>query len=86
MFAFAFPLFYLLKPGYIGTAIVIGFILLVILSQPAITFLGEYLTPIVQFFASASTTILYLSSAGILIVLYAASWLISQMIYQRKAF
>lgn len=86
LFSFAFPLFYLLKSGHIGTAIVIGFVFVFVLSQLAMTFFGEHLTQIVQFFSSVSTTALYLSCAGIIIVLYAASWLISQMIYQRKAF
>jgi len=86
LFAIAFPLFYLLKPGHIGTAIVIGFVLVFILSQVTMTFLEKHLTSIVQFLSSASTPSLYISVAGIIIVLYAASWLISQMIYQRKAF
>lgn len=86
LFAIAFPLFYLLKPGHIGTAIVIGFVLVVVLSQVTMTFLEEHLTSIVQFLSSASTPALYISSAGIIIMLYAASWLFSQMIYQRKAF
>ncbi|WP_152655953.1 ABC-2 transporter permease [Oceanobacillus sp. CFH 90083] len=86
MFAFAFPLFYLLKPGHIGTAVTIGFILLVILMGPVITFFEEYLTPAVNFLSSVSTSLLYLSSVGVITVLYAASWLISQVIYQRKAF
>ncbi|WP_040983200.1 ABC-2 transporter permease [Oceanobacillus jeddahense] len=83
LFAIAFPLFYLLKPGHIGTAIVIGFVLVFVLSQVTMTF---HLTSIVQFLSSVSTPALYISIAGIIIVLYAVSWLISQIIYQRKAF
>ncbi|MFD1065021.1 ABC-2 transporter permease [Oceanobacillus locisalsi] len=86
MFAFAFPLFYLLKPGHIGTVVTIGFVLIVVLSGPIIRFIGEYVTPIVDFFSNTSTVAIYGSGAGIIAVLYAASWLFSQVIYQRKAF
>ncbi|WP_080875650.1 ABC-2 transporter permease [Oceanobacillus timonensis] len=86
LFALAFPLFYLLKPGHIGTAVVIGIVLLAILSGPATRFIGEYVTPVADFFANTSTVTLYGSGLGIIAVLYAASWLCSHVIYQRKAF
>lgn len=86
LFAFTFPLFYLLKPGHIGTAVTIGFILIVVLSGPATRLVGEYFTPVVDFFSNTSTVALYGSGLGIIAVLYAASWLISHVIYQRKAF
>ncbi|WP_368654931.1 ABC-2 transporter permease [Ornithinibacillus sp. 4-3] len=84
--AIAFPLFYILKPGYIGTAVLIGFIFLVVVMPPIIRFLGKHLTAITEFFTSLSTTTLYLTGSVIAIGLYLISWLFSQFIYQRKAF
>lgn len=84
--AFAFPLFYILKPAYIGIAIFIGMIVLAIGFQPASRLLAKHLTTMTDFIASLSTTTLYLSSAAIAIGLYLLSWTASQLIYQRKVF
>ncbi|GGP13037.1 ABC-2 transporter permease [Oceanobacillus neutriphilus] len=86
LFSFSFPLFYLLKPGNIGTAVTIGFILFVVLSGPTVMFFEEYLTPVVDFLMNVSSFAIYLSGAGIITALYAISWIISQIIYQRKTF
>ena len=84
--AFTFPLFYILKPGYIGTAVLGGFILLAIVIPPIFLFLAEYLTAITEFFTSLSTTMIYLSGATISIIIYLTSWRVSQTLYQRKVF
>jgi len=84
--ALAFPLFYILKPGYIGVAVMVGFILSVIVLPPLFRFLAEHLTAITDFIAGMSTIALYLSGAAISIGLYLISWLVSQFIYQRKVF
>ncbi|WP_438350624.1 ABC-2 transporter permease [Paenibacillus sp. FA6] len=84
--AFAFPLFYILKPGYIGMAILIGLIFFAVVLPPIFRFLAEHLTTITDFLTSLSTTTLYLSGAAISISLYLISWMVSQFIYQRKVF
>ncbi|GIN74545.1 permease [Bacillus sp. J14TS2] len=84
--AFVFPLFYILKPGYIGTAVLIGVILSAVILPPIIRFLAEHLTTITDFLTSQSAATLYGSGAVIAIVLYLLSWMVSQFMYQRKAF
>lgn len=84
--AFAFPLFNILKPGYIGIAILIGVLFCAVVVPPIFRFLAEHLTTITDFLTSLSTTTLYLSGAAISISLYLISWMVSQFIYQRKVF
>ncbi|WP_152655955.1 ABC-2 transporter permease [Oceanobacillus sp. CFH 90083] len=84
--AFAFPLFYILKPAYIGVAVLIGTIVLALGFQPASRFFMEHMTVITDFLVSTSTTTLYLIGAATSIGLYLISWMISQFIYQRKVF
>jgi len=84
--AFTFPLFYILKPGYIGTAIMIGFLVFSFALSSIVPFVTENLTVIIHFFASLSTLTLYLSGAMIALSLYIISWLVSQFIYERKVF
>ncbi|WP_066196192.1 ABC-2 transporter permease [Gracilibacillus timonensis] len=84
--ALTFPLFYILKRGYISTVVVISFIVFVFISGPIIQLLEIDLQGIINFFTSISTATLYLSGAVITIGLYLISWLVSQFIYQRKAF
>ncbi|GGP13045.1 ABC-2 transporter permease [Oceanobacillus neutriphilus] len=84
--AFTFPLFYILKPGYIGTAIMIGFLVFSFVLSSIVPFLTENLTVIIHFLTSLSSLTLYLSGAIIAISLYLLSWTISQFVYQRKVF
>lgn len=84
--ALAFPLFYILKPGYIGTMVLVGMIFLAVVVPPIFRFLTEHLTVITDFLTSLSITILYLSGAAISIIVYIISWMVSQSIYQRKVF
>ncbi|WP_156858086.1 ABC-2 transporter permease [Oceanobacillus sp. AG] len=84
--AFAFPLFYILKPGYIGAVVLVGVIITAVVLPPFFRFLAENLTVITDFLTSLSTITLYLSGAVISIMLYLTSWMVSQFIYQRKVF
>lgn len=84
--ALTFPLFYVLKPGYIGTAIIIGFVMSAAIIPPIVQFLAKHFTAITDFLTSLSAATLYLSGAAISIGLYLISWMVSQFIYQRKAF
>ncbi|WP_144463737.1 ABC-2 transporter permease [Siminovitchia fortis] len=84
--AFAFPMFYILKPGYIGVAVLVGMIISAVVLPPLIRFLAKHLTTITDFLTSLSTTALYLSGAALSIILYLTSWMVSQFIYQRKVF
>lgn len=84
--AFAFPLFYILKPSYIGVVALVSLIVLAVILPPITQFLLEHLTAIMNFLTSLPIATLYLSGAAISISLYLLSWLLSQFIYQRKAF
>jgi ABC-2 type transport system permease protein len=82
----AFPLFYVLKPGYIGLVMIAGLILMGVVIPPVLQFLGEHLPAITTFITSLSTPTLYFSGAAIALGFYFVSWLVSQFIYQRKVF
>ena len=84
--AITFPLFYILKPGFIGGFVMIGLIVSAVVLPPVLRFLAEHLAGITAFITSLSTTVLYLSGAVISISLFLISWLVSQLIYQRKVF
>lgn len=84
--AFSFPLFYILKPGYITTVLIISFLVLTAVGPTIATFLAEHLTAITDFIVSLSVPVLYSGTALLIIVLYAASWGVSTTIYQRKVF
>ncbi|WP_407058469.1 ABC-2 transporter permease [Paracerasibacillus soli] len=84
--AFAFPLFYILKPGYIGAAVLVGMIISAVVLPPLFRFITEHFVAITDFLTSLSITTIYLSGAAIAIILYLTSWMFSQFIYQRKVF
>lgn len=84
--ALVFPLFYLLKPIYIGTLIFIALIIMAAIMPPVFRFLAEHFTAIADFLMSLSTTTLYLSGAAISISFFLISWMVSQFIYLRKVF
>jgi len=84
--AFAFPLFYLLKQGHIFTIVLISFLVLVALGPSAADFLTDYMPMITNFIASLSTITLYTGLALGVAILYALSWGVSTVVYQRKAF
>lgn len=84
--ALAFPLFYILKPGYVGTAVLVGVILSAVILPAVFRLLADHFTTITDFLTSQSAATLYLSGAIIAIALYLISWMVSQFLYQRKAF
>lgn len=84
--AFTFPLFYILKPGYITTTVLIGFILLTFMAGPIALFIEEHLVGITSFLANLSIPILYAGATLAVMVSYVISWGVTTFIYQRKAF
>ncbi|KKB35491.1 ABC-2 transporter permease [Bacillus thermotolerans] len=84
--ALTFPLFYIFKPGYISAAVMIGFLFLAGVGPRIVLFIAEHTTAITDFIASLSTPALYTGAAAAITALYAASWGVTHIIYQRKAF
>lgn len=84
--AFTFPLFYILKPGFIFYIVVFSFLLLTGIGPPIVNFLMENLTTITNFISSLSTMMIYTGATVIVIAFYTASWLFTTVIYQKKAF
>lgn len=84
--AVAFPLFYILKPGYIGAVMIIGLIVLASMGPIVFRFLSQYLPAISNFITQTPQPILYGLGAIISVILYVISWLTSHTVYQRKVF
>lgn len=84
--ALTFPLFYILKPGHITMVVLISFILLAGIGPPIVMFLAEHLTAITDFIVSLSTPALYTGATLVIMTLYAVSWVVTTIIYKRKAF
>lgn len=84
--AFTFPLFYIFKPGYITIVVMISFVLSVGLVPPIVMYLAEHATAITNFIYSLSIQVLYTGAATVILTLYAVSWWVTTIIYQRKAF
>lgn len=84
--SFTFPLFYLFKPGYIFPAVLISFLLLSAVGPSFVLFLADRLTVIEEFIVNLSIPALYTGAAIIVITVYVVSWLVTNSIYQRKAF
>ncbi|MGD7060530.1 ABC-2 transporter permease [Bacillus altitudinis] len=84
--ACTFPLFYILKPGYITTAVIIGFIILSAMGPPVVIYLAEQFSGITNFMMNLSIPILYTGSIVLIMLIYLLSWGLSTAIYQRKVF
>lgn len=84
--AFTFPLFYILKPGHITTVLISSFIILVLAGPHIMQFLAEHVTAITEFIANLSISTIYTGATIVILTLYAVSWGITTVIYQRKAF
>lgn len=84
--AFTFPLFQILKPGYISTVILISFVLVAIVFQRLSDSLVQYITALSEFINRFSIPTLYMGIALIVTGLYVISWLMTTIIYKRKAF
>ncbi|MED4454902.1 ABC-2 transporter permease [Metabacillus fastidiosus] len=84
--AFTFPLFYIFKPGYITTVVLISFALLTWIARPIASFIAKHLTAITDFIVNLSVPALYTGATLVIVIVYAISWGITTVIYQRKAF
>ncbi|MGG3928003.1 ABC-2 transporter permease [Metabacillus fastidiosus] len=84
--AFIFPLFHIFKPGYIFPIVIISFLLLASIGPAIMTFLAEHLTAITDFIVNLSVPALYTGATLVIVIVYAISWGITTVIYQRKAF
>lgn len=84
--SFTFPLFHIFKPGYITTVVLISFIVIAGVGPHIVLFIAERLTVITDFILNLSRSALYTGAAVAILTLYAASWGITTVIYQRKAF
>ncbi|WP_433956667.1 ABC-2 transporter permease [Cytobacillus horneckiae] len=81
-----FPLFYILKPGYITMVVIISFLVLASVGPAIVLFLADRLTAITDFIVNLSVTTLYTGATIAIIIVYVISWGITTAIYQRKAF
>lgn len=84
--AFTFPLFTILKPGYITLGVIMGFLVAVSIGQFAPLFVEKHATGIMSHINDTSTLVLYIESALAVLAVYGTSWLVTTVIYQRKAF
>lgn len=83
--AFTFPLFYIFR-GNITMVVMIIFFISAIMGPHIVSFLAKHLTIITDFIDSLSTPALYTGVAAVIVILYAVSWSVTTIIYQRKAF
>lgn len=81
-----FPLFYIFKPGYIFPGVIIGFLLLGSVGPAIVLNVAERLTAVTDIIGSLSMLSLYIVAILIILILYVSSWMITSVIYQRKAF
>ncbi|WP_010274388.1 ABC-2 transporter permease [Paenibacillus senegalensis] len=81
-----FPLFQILKPGYISTVVLMGFILTSLGFLRMSRHLPEYAAAISEFMDTFSDPVLYTGAAVVVMAVYAVSWGVTTIIYQRKAF
>ncbi|NMH70092.1 ABC-2 transporter permease [Bacillus sp. RO3] len=84
--ALTFPIFYIFKPGYITTFVLISFILLTWISQPVTSFILGHLPVITEFVDNLSMTFIYIATTIAILSLYGISWGVSTLIYLRKEF
>ncbi|MEC0902394.1 MULTISPECIES: ABC-2 transporter permease [Bacillus] len=84
--AFTFPLFYIFKPGYITTVVLISFIILTWIARPIASFIAEHSTVITDFTVNLSIPALYTLATLVIVGVYVISWGITTAMYQRKAF
>ncbi|SDC22985.1 ABC-2 type transport system permease protein [Pelagirhabdus alkalitolerans] len=82
----AFPLYYIIKQGYITTVIMIVFILSVGFLPPFLSFLADHFDEITAWIFQFSEPTLYISAAILSLIIYMISWSVTTFIYQRKAF
>lgn len=84
--AVAFPVFHIFKPGYIFSAVLIGFLVSAAIGPAIVIYLAERWTTITNFIMTLSTPVLYTGASLIVITIYGISWVMTTIIYMRKAF
>lgn len=82
----AFPMFYIFKRGYVSLGIMIAFFALVGFVPRILPKIAVQLSTLVNFVQQLSLPTIYGSVAVITLIIYLISWLITMMIYERKAF
>ncbi|WP_164218257.1 ABC-2 transporter permease [Virgibacillus sp. YIM 98842] len=84
--AITFPLFYIFKSGYISSIVLISGLILLAIGPPIVSLFAEHFTVITDFINQFTASELYIGVSVFIIIIYTASWLITNTIYQRKAF
>ncbi len=84
--AMTFPLFYVLKPGYIFPIVMLSFFLFVGGGPALYRLAGDSLHGLIQFVMDLPMTTLLTGFLAVAIVLYSISWAVSSVVYERKAF
>ena len=80
-----FPLFYILKQGYVSIVVLFGGIIMVGIGPKLWFFFGKHLTTITEFIHSLSTVAIYTLVTVVTIAFYVVSRGFTTFIYQRKA-
>ncbi|WP_377890728.1 ABC-2 transporter permease [Alkalihalobacillus sp. R86527] len=84
--ALTFPMFYIFKQGYIFTIVLISFLVLAGIGPSIVLYLKDNLTPLIDFSLNLPLQALYTGAALSVLTGYVISWIVSQVIYQKKAF
>jgi len=84
--ACSFPLFNILKQGYISLVLLISFLFLVGIVPKWVDKLLPNIPAITRFITDLSSSVLYGSVLLFTLILYITSWMLSTYLYQRKAF
>lgn len=84
--ALTFPIYTLLRNGNITLFILLGFLLLVWLVKPIVSFLMTYFPTLILFITSLSSVLMYVIGSVMVVTFYILSWIISMNIYERKVF
>lgn len=84
--ACSFPLFNILKQGYISLVLLISFLFLVGIVPKWVDKLLPKIPAITSFITDLSSSVLYGSVVLLTLIMYIASWMLSTYLYQRKAF
>ncbi|MCM3756442.1 ABC-2 transporter permease [Sporosarcina aquimarina] len=84
--AMTFPLFYILKQGYIFPIVMISFFLFVGGGPAVFELVSGSLQGIIQFVMGLSMPIILSGFLAIAAVIYSLSWVVSATVYERKVF
>ncbi|WP_128895238.1 ABC-2 transporter permease [Longirhabdus pacifica] len=81
-----FPLFYVIKKGFFTPVVIISFLVISFIGPPIASFFANHVTAVTNFINNLSVPALYSGSVLVSMFIYAVSWGISVIIYERKAF